>query len=153
MMSRERRGHLLPRIAAVGLVMAGVGLVGMTAGDLPGIPEQIAAPRWLLGAIGGVLVACGWQAVEGSLAERTRRHSLWVELVAFGVIGIVLAALSAFTRADGGAGPALEGGVALNHAARIVFGIGIGIVIGWAAYEGSRSRALDRAGHQERDRL
>jgi hypothetical protein len=147
MMSSERRGYLLPRIAAVGLVMSGVGLVGMTAGDLPGIPEQIAAPRWLLGAIGGVLVACGWQAVEGSLVERSERYSRWVELVLFGVIGIVLAALSAFTRADGGTGPALEAGIALNHAARIVFGIGIGIVIGWAAYEGSRSRGRDRAGH------
>ena len=46
----------LPKIAALGLVMAGLGLLGMTAGDLPGIAEQVAAPRWLMGVVGGVLV-------------------------------------------------------------------------------------------------
>ena len=137
---------VLPRIAALGLVMAGLGLIGMTAGDLPGIAEQLAAPRWLMGVLGGVLFGSGWQASRDSrAAAAVRRAPQWVELIAFGVAGIVLAKLSDLTRAEPGpTGAALQSGVAINSAARVLFGIGIGIIIGWVAYEGSRGR---RAGH------
>lgn len=135
----------LPRIAALGLVMAGLGLLGMTAGDLPGIAEQLAAPRWLMGVLGGVLFGSGWQASRDTrVGSAARRAPQWVELIAFGAAGIVLAKLSDLTRADPGTGPALQSGVAINSAARVLFGIGIGIIIGWVAYEGSRGR---RAGH------
>jgi hypothetical protein len=135
----------LPKIAALGLIMAGLGLVGMTAGDLPGIAEQLAAPRWLMGVLGGVLFGSGWQGGNETRAQLpARRAPRWVELVAFGAAGIVLAKLSDLTRADPGAGPALQSGIAINSAARILFGIGIGIIIGWVAYEGSRGR---RPGH------
>jgi hypothetical protein len=142
--------HVLPRIAALGLVMAGAGLIGMTAGDLPGIPQQIAAPRWLLGAVGGVLIACGWQVVRGLLSPRFETRARWPVFVACGAGGIGLAALSALTRANGGTGPAFESGVALNSAARVVFAIGTGIVIGWAAYEGSQSRGRNRSSRADR---
>jgi len=135
----------LPKIAALGLIMAGLGLVGMTAGDLPGIAEQLAAPRWLMGVLGGVIFGSGWQAGhETRTGMPVRRAPQWVELIAFGAAGIVLAKLSDLTRADPGTGPALQSGIAINSAARALFGIGIGIIIGWVAYEGSRSR---RAGH------
>ena len=135
----------LPKIAALGLIMAGLGLVGMTAGDLPGIAEQLAAPRWLMGVLGGVIFGSGWQSGhETRTGMPVRRAPQWVELVAFGAAGIVLAKLSDLTRADPGTGPALQSGIAINSAARVLFGIGIGIIIGWVAYEGSRSR---RAGH------
>jgi hypothetical protein len=129
----------LPQIAALGLIMAGLGLLGMTAGDLPGIAEQLAAPRWLMGVIGGVLFGSGWQGGRRAGAG-SRRPPSWVQLVAFGAAGIVLAKLSDMTRADGGVGAALQSGVAVNSAARVLFGIGIGIILGWVAYEGSRGR-------------
>jgi hypothetical protein len=129
----------LPRIATLGLVMAGLGLVGMTAGDLPGIAEQLAAPRWLMGVLGGALFGSGWQAGHESASPASRRTPQWVELVGFGVAGIVLAHLSDLTR--DAAGAALTSGTALNSAARVLFGIGIGIIIGWVAYEGSRGRS------------
>jgi hypothetical protein len=130
----------LPRIATLGLVMAGLGLVGMTAGDLPGIAEQLAAPRWLMGALGGALFGSGWQAGhESTPAASQRRTPQWVELVAFGVAGIVLARLSDLTRDATGA--ALISGTAVNSAARVLFGIGIGIILGWVAYEASRGRS------------
>ncbi len=135
----------LPKIAALGLIMAGLGLVGMTAGDLPGIAEQLAAPRWLMGILGGVIFGSGWQAGHDTRTGMpVRRAPQWVELIAFGAVGIVLAKLSDLTRAEPGTGPALQSGIAVNSAARVLFGIGIGIIIGWVAYEGSRSR---RAGH------
>lgn len=129
----------LPQIAALGLIMAGLGLLGMTAGDLPGIAEQLAAPRWLMGAIGAVLFGSGWQGGR-RVGAAPRRSPSWVQLVAFGAAGIVLAKLSDMTRADGGVGAALQSGVAVNSAARVLFGIGIGIILGWVAYEGSRGR-------------
>ncbi|MCX7056872.1 MAG: hypothetical protein NTZ79_06680 [Proteobacteria bacterium] len=130
----------LPKIATLGLVMAGLGLVGMTAGDLPGIAEQLAAPRWLMGVLGGALCGSGWQAGRiATSAASLRRAPQWVELIAFGVAGIVLARLSDLTRDSAGA--ALITGTALNSAARVLFGIGIGIIIGWVAYEGSRGRS------------
>ena len=130
----------LPKIATLGLVMAGIGLVGMTAGDLPGIAEQLAAPRWLMGVLGGALFGSGWQAGQDSPSGSSQRRTpQWVELLAFGVAGIVLARLSDLTRDD--AGHALASGTALNSAARVLFGIGIGIIIGLVAYEGSRGRA------------
>jgi len=135
----------LPKIAALGLIMIGLGLVGMTAGDLPGIAEQLAAPRWLMGVLGGVIFGSGWQAGhEARPGMPVRRAPQWVELIAFGAAGIVLAKLSDLTRADPGTGPALQSGIAINSAARVLFGIGIGIIIGWVAYEGSRGR---RGGH------
>jgi hypothetical protein len=128
----------LPKIAALGLVMTGLGLVGMTAGELPGIAVQLAAPRWLMAVLGGVLFGSGWQS--GKEPAAVGRHApQWVELVAFGAGGIVLARLSDLTR--DAAGEALTSGTALNSAARVLFGIGIGIIIGWVAYEGSRGRA------------
>ena len=130
----------LPQIATLGLIMAGLGLLGMTAGDLPGIAEQLAAPRWLMGAVGGLLVGSGLQA-GGTSAERlARRPSRWVVLLVFTVVGIVLSRLSDLTRADLGHGAALPVGSAFNSAARVLFGIGIGIVLGWVAYEASGGR-------------
>lgn len=130
----------LPKIAALGLIMAGLGLAGMTAGDLPGIAEQLAAPRWLMGVLGGVLFGSGWQGGHEPRGMPARRAPRWVELVAFGAAGVVIAKLSDLTRADPGTGAALQSGIAINSAARILFGIGIGIIIGWVAYEGSRGR-------------
>lgn|GEM_PF-743286 len=134
----------LPGIAALALVMVGLGLVGMTAGELPGIAEQLAAPRWLMGVLGGALLGAGWQSGRApTQAALLRRSPPWVDLVAFGVAGIVLAKLSDYTRVAGEFNVALPVGTAINMAARIVFGIGIGIVIGWVAYEASRARQAD----------
>jgi hypothetical protein len=130
----------LPHIAALGLIMAGLGLLGMTAGDLPGIAEQVAAPRWLMGALGGLLVGSGLQGGSVMAEASARRPSRWVVLVAFTVVGIVLSRLSDLTRADLGHGIELPVGSAMNSAARVLFGIGSGIVLGWAAYEGSGGR-------------
>ena len=139
MQSNQNPDTTLPRIAALGLIMTGIGLVGMTAGDLPGIAAQLAAPRWLMGALGGVLFGSGWQSgLEPRGGIPLRRAPHWVELVGFGAAGIVLAKLSDLTR--DGAGLALSSGVALNSAARVLFGIGIGIILGWVAYEGSLGR-------------
>jgi len=141
MPTAERRDLPLPTAVGVGLLMIGAGLVGMTAGDLPGIAEQLAAPRWLLGVLGGALVGCGWQAARRKpTGPPPRRVPPWIELVWFGVVGIALAWLSQLTRAADGAGPALWAGFAINTAARVLFGIGVGIVVGWAAYEGAESR-------------
>jgi hypothetical protein len=138
--SMPRDDSTLPQIVALGLIMAGLGLIGMTAGDLPGIAEQLAAPRWLMGALGGVLVASGLQAGTPARAAKPRRVSRWVVWVALGAVGIVLSRLSDLTRSQWGQGPQLAVGSALNSAARVLFGIGIGIVLGWVAYEGSGGR-------------
>jgi hypothetical protein len=120
--------------------MAGLGLAGMTAGDLPGIAEQLAAPRWLMGALGGLLVGSGWQAVFGTAEGRSRPLPRWLLLVILAVVGIVLSRLSDLTRTDLGHGAELPVGAALNSASRVLFGIGIGLVLGWVAYEGSGGR-------------
>jgi hypothetical protein len=141
MAMNARPGHKLPTAVVLALLMVGAGLVGMTAGDLPGIAVQLAAPRWLLGVLGGVLVGSGWQAGRGGFdGPAPRRLPPWLELVAFGIAGIGCAWLSHLTRADDGTGSSLSSGVVINTAARVLFGIGIGIVVGWAAYEGSESR-------------
>ena len=119
----------LPKIAALGLVMTGLGLVGMTAGALPGIAEQLAAPRWLMGVLGGVLFGSGWTSGNEPPGGR-RRTPQWVELVAFGAGGIVLARLSDMSRdAMGGA---LGSGTAVNSAARVsvklVSEVGVGTI-------------------------
>jgi hypothetical protein len=64
-------------------------------------------------------------------------------LLAFTVVGIVLSRLSDLTRSDVGLGAELPVGSALNSAARVLFGIGIGIVLGWVAYEASGGRQRD----------
>jgi hypothetical protein len=133
----------LPSIAALALVMVGLGLVGMTAGDLPGIAEQLAAPRWLMGALGGVLVGAGWQASRTPAQVLLRRSPPWVELVGFAVAGIVLARLSDWTRHAGGATEAIAIGAGINAAARILFGIGLGIVLGYVAFQASQARQSD----------
>jgi hypothetical protein len=130
----------LPSIAALGLVMVGLGLIGMTAGELPGIAEQLAAPRWLMGVLGGILVGAGAQSGRDPRKNALRRAPAWVDLVAFGVGGIVLAKLSEYTRVAGSFNDPLTLGTAINGVARIIFGIGIGIIIGWVAYEASRAR-------------
>jgi hypothetical protein len=141
MNSSKRPDDAVPTAVIVGLLMVGAGLVGMTAGDLPGIATQLAAPRWLMGVIGGVVVGCGWQAgrVRGP-GPAPRRSPSWIELVWFGLGGIALAWLSQLTRDADGAGESLASGIVINTAARVLFGIGIGIVVGWAAYEGAESR-------------
>ncbi len=140
MQSNPRSPTSLPPIAALGLVMAGLGLLGMTAGDLPGIAEQVAAPRCLMGALGGLLVGSGLHAGRVAPDATAKRPSHWVVLVGFSVVGIVLARLSDLTRSELGQGLALPLGAAVNAAARVLFGIGIGIVLGWVAYEGSGGR-------------
>jgi hypothetical protein len=138
---KGRSGDAVPTAVVVGLLMIGAGLIGMTAGDLPGIAAQLAAPRWLMGVLGGVLVGCGWQAGRvRAPGPAPRRAPSWVELVWFGLGGIALAWLSQLTRDAEGAGDALGIGIVINTAARVLFGIGIGIVVGWAAYEGAESR-------------
>lgn len=137
MSTTSRSDTPLPQIATLGLIMAGLGLLGMTAGDLPGIAEQLAAPRWLMGALGGLLVGSGVQAGNATPVIGSRWPSRWIMLVVFTVVGIVLSRLSDLTRADLGHGLALPVGSALNSAARVLFGMGIGIVLGWVAYEAS----------------
>ena len=130
-----------PTLVALGLAMAGAGLIGMTAGELPGIAQQLEAPRWLMGILGGVLIGCGAQAGGWSLTSAWLKSlPRWLELVAFGSAGLVLAKLGDVTRAAGGEGLPLASGVAINGTGRILFGIGTGIVIGWVAYEASRGR-------------
>jgi hypothetical protein len=136
-----RSGGPVPTAFIAGLMMVGAGLIGMTAGTLPGIAEQLAAPRWLMGVLGGLLVGRGWQAWRGRMpGPGRRRPPAWVELVWFGVAGIALAWLSQLTRGADGAGDALPFGTVINDLARVLFGIGIGIIVGWAAYEGSEGR-------------
>ena len=131
-----------PTLVALGLAMAGAGLIGMTAGELPGIAQQLEAPRWLMGILGGVLIGCGAQAGGCSVTTAwLRSWPRWLELVAYGIAGLVLARLSDLTRAAGGEELPLASGVALNGTGRILFGIGTGIVIGWVAYEASRGRS------------
>lgn len=137
----DRGEHGLHGVAALGLVIAGAGLLGMTAGKLPGIAEQLAAPRWLMGIVGGILVACGVQADHWPATRALFRASpRWVELVAYAIGGIVIARLSDLTRTAGSVNDALWIGLVINSAGRVLFGIGTGMVIGWAAYEGSSSR-------------
>jgi hypothetical protein len=126
----------VPKVAAVALIMVGLGLIGMTAAELPGIAEQLEAPRWLMGILGGVLIAAGWQAQRPhkGLTTLMRPFPAWVELIPAGVAGIVLARLSEFTREPAG----LFLGQAINDTARILFGVGIGILLGWVAYESTR---------------
>ena len=141
----EPRDLPLPTAVGVGLLMIGAGLVGMTAGDLPGIAEQLAAPRWLMGVLGGGLVGSGWQAARSRFpGPEPRRAPPWIELLWFGIGGLALAWLSPLTRAGEGVGEALWIGRVLNAAARVLFGIGIGIIVGWAAYEASESRRRQR---------
>ena len=136
-------------VAALGLVLVGAGLLGMTAGQLPGIAEQLAAPRWLMGVVGGVLIACGVQADHWPWARAMFRSSpRGVELVVYAIGGIVIAKLSDLTRAGAATNDGLSIGFALNAAGRVLFGVGIGMVIGWAAYEGSKSR---RPGREHKD--
>jgi hypothetical protein len=63
----------LPPLVTAGLALAGLGLVGMTADELPGIPERLGVPAWSLGALGGALAA---SAVISQIAtvpsDRTR---------------------------------------------------------------------------------
>lgn len=129
----------VPKVAAIALMMVGLGLIGMTASDLPGIAEQLEAPRWLMGVLGGILIGAGWQAYRPKgLAGLLRRFPAWVDLVPAGVMGIVLAKLSDYTRLPEG----LALGVAINEVARILFGVGIGILLGWVAYESTRRSDL-----------
>jgi len=129
----------VPKVASVALMMVGVGLIGMTASELPGIAEQLEAPRWLMGVLGGILIGAGWQSYRPKkLASLMRRLPPWVDLVPAGVMGIVLAKLSDYTRSP-------EGqmlGLAINDGARVLFGVGIGILLGWVAYESTRRADL-----------
>jgi hypothetical protein len=125
----------VPKIAAIALIMVGLGLIGMTAAELPGIAEQLEAPRWLMGVLGGILIGAGWQAYRPrGLASLLRRFPPWVELVPAGIMGIVLARASDYTRLPEG----MLIGIAINEVARLLFGVGIGILLGWVAYESTR---------------
>jgi len=54
----------VPKVAAIALMMVGLGLIGMTASDLPGIAEQLEAPRWLMGVLGGILIGRGGKPID-----------------------------------------------------------------------------------------
>lgn len=141
-MTYSAQSPTVPKVAAVALVMVGLGLIGMTAAELPGIAEQLEAPRWLMGILGGVLIGAGWQVHRPNrgLVSLMRRFPAWVELVPAGILGVVLARLSDYTRQPEG----LIFGEAVNEAARLLFGVGIGILLGWVAYESTR-RADDHS--------
>lgn len=131
----------LPRMVAIGLCLTGVGLIGMTAGELPGLAAQLHAPRWLMGALGGGLLGSGLVGMRlmpgAPPAGRVARLST---LGAFAALGVLLAITGVFTGTLPH-GTAAEGPeMIVNKFGRIAFGIGVGIVLGWAAYEGSRGK-------------
>lgn len=131
----------LPRMVAIGLCLTGIGLIAMTAGELPGLAAQLHAPRWLMGALGGALLGSGLVGMRlmpgAPPASRAARAST---LGAFAALGILLALTGVFTGTVPHGTRATGFGVLVNEAGRIAFGVGVGIVLGWAAYEGLRSR-------------
>lgn len=132
-------------MVAIGLCLTGCGLIGMTAGELPGLAAQLHAPRWLMGALGGALLGSGLVGMRllpgAPPASRVARIST---LAAFAALGILLAITGVFTGTVPHGTIADGPGALVNKFGRITFGIGVGIVLGWAAYEGSRGRKRAR---------
>lgn len=133
------RTHSLPPVATAGLVLAGLGLIGMTADELPGIPERMGIPAWALGALGGVLIASAM--MPWLLAVLSGRiHGPRSIIGAGAVAGVFLVALG-HVAGIVGTDPRLEQlAIAINTTGRVLFGIGAGVVLGWVASEASRTR-------------
>jgi hypothetical protein len=117
----------------------------MTAGELPGLAAQLHAPRWLMSALGGALLGSGLVGARlmpgAPLAGRAARAAM---LAAFAALGVLLALTGVFTGTVPHGARAGAAGVLGNEAGRVAFGVGVGIVLGWAAYEGSRGRRRAR---------
>lgn len=132
-------------MVAIGLCLTGFGLIGMTAGELPGLAAQLHAPRWLMGALGGGLLGSGLVGMRlmpgAPPASRIARLST---LGAFAALGVLLAITGVFTGAVPPGAVADGAGLIVNKFGRIAFGIGVGIVLGWAAYEGLRGKRRTR---------
>jgi hypothetical protein len=133
------RTRSLPPVATAGLVLAGLGLIGMTADELPGIPERMGIPAWALGALGGVLIA---SALTPRLLTGLpgRIHGPGSMLGVGAVAGALLVALGHVAGVVG-TDPRLEQlASAINTTGRVLFGIGAGVVLGWVASEASGTR-------------
>ena len=120
-----------------GVVLIGLWLIAVALGFIP-VPEgTLHAPRWVLGAIGAVFVLGGLLAATSS-GGRVATALAASLLTLLGMLGAWVAAFgeSDMMRVAASSGaPAIA--IPAPHAplaARIAFGVGALIVLGWAAY-------------------
>ncbi|MCZ8130601.1 MAG: hypothetical protein O9284_04800 [Steroidobacteraceae bacterium] len=128
----------IPAVAALALVAIGAGMIFMTAGRMPGIAVSLESPRWFMGLLGGALVGAGllsgrWLP-RGWRVERLNRSAVVAAIAAVGALfgefnGLVLPASIEWL---------------LNTAGRVLFPVGLGALIGWAAVHGSRNSDASR---------
>lgn len=123
-------------IVGAALLAVGGGLLGMTAGELPGIPAHYGIPRWLMGAVAGVLLSAGYHWVTSS-PERPAPG--------VGRPAALLIAMAAAVAVATGNGYVLPEGVAagVNTLGRIAFLLGAGMLLGTALRARAR-RARER---------
>jgi hypothetical protein len=104
------------RITVFGVVLIGLWLTAVALSLIPVPPGTLHAPRWLLGAIGAAFVL-------GGLLAATTSGGRIATAVAAGLLTLL-----------GAAGGWVAASAPAPLAARIAFGIGAFIVLGWAAY-------------------
>lgn len=125
------------RITVFGVVLIGLWLIAVALGFIPVPPGTLHAPRWVLGAIGVMFVLGGLLAAttSGGRVATALAASL---LTLLGALGAWVAALgdSEMMRvaASGGAVAIAIPAPQAPLVARIAFGVGALIVLGWAAY-------------------
>ena len=125
------------RITVFGVVLIGLWLFAVALGFIPVPPGTLHAPRWVLGAIGVLFVLGGLLAATSS-GGRVATALAASLLTLLGMLGGWVAA---FGESDLMRMAASTGAVAIAipapHAplaARIAFGVGALIVLGWAAF-------------------
>lgn len=114
------------RITVFGVVLIGLWLAAVATSLIPVPPGTLHAPRWLLGGIGAAFVF-------GGLLAATTSGGRIATAVAAGLLTL-LGAAGAWLAAFGERSEALSVAQPAPLAARIAFGIGAFIVLGWAAY-------------------
>jgi hypothetical protein len=114
------------RITVFGVVIIGLWLTAVASSLIPVPPGTLHAPRWLLGAIGAVFVL-------GGLLAATRSGGRIATAVAAGLLTL-LGAAGGWVAAFGERPAAVPMSAPTPLAARIAFGIGAFIALGWAAY-------------------
>jgi hypothetical protein len=105
------------RITVFGVVLIGLWLSVVALGFIPVPPGTLHAPQWVLGAIGAVFVLGGLLAATSSGGRVTT--ALAASLLT--LLGATGACVAAFGESE-------------SAAARVAFGCGALIVLGWAAY-------------------
>jgi hypothetical protein len=125
------------RITVFGVVLIGLWLIALALEFIPVPAGTLHAPRWVLGAIGAVFVLGGLLAATSS-GGRVATALAASLLTLLGALG---AWVAAFGESDLMRVAASSGAVAIAIpapqaplAARIAFGVGALIALGWAAY-------------------